>query len=84
MPVHLILQRALANLVEAVKLKGYRSAVRPDDAVERDGEAFLIGSRDGLNSADHAGAPGDQDPLAVRGIERDGDVGEDRTGGTRH
>ena len=44
------------------------------------GQPLLIGAGNGPDGADDPRATRDQDPLAVRGIERDRYVGEDRTG----
>ena len=55
-------------------------AVGPDDAVEGNGQALLIGPGNGRDGADNPRATRDQDPLAVSGIEGDRHIGEDRTG----
>ena len=80
MSVDCVLERAFPNLVEAIELERDATAVGPDEAVKGNGEALLIGPGNGLDAADNPRATWDQDPLTVRGIERDRYVGEDRTG----
>ena len=56
MPVDCVLERAFPNLVEAVEFERDALAVGPDEAVKGNGEALLIGPRNGLNAADDSRA----------------------------
>ena len=80
--VDLVDESGLAGLVEAKEAQGEVAAVEEDKPVEAHGEARLVGSADGLRGADDAGAAGDEDALAVGGVEGDRDGGEDRAGET--
>ena len=42
MPVHLVFERALADLIQAGKLQGHPSPIGEDEAVKPAGEPFLI------------------------------------------
>ena len=80
MAIDFILERTFPNLVEAVEFERNAAALRPEDAVEGNGEPFLIGPGNGPDGADNPRATRDEDPLAVSGIEGDRHIGEDRTG----
>ncbi len=80
MPVHLVFERALADLIQAGKLQGHPSPIGEDEAVKPDGEAFLILAGDGRRGSDDARAARDHHPLPVSGVERHGHGREDRAG----
>ena len=80
MSIDFVFECALPNLVEAVKFERNGASVGPDDAVKGHGQPLLISAGNGPDGADDPRATRDQDPLAVRGVERDRYVGEDRTG----
>ena len=62
MPIDFILERTFPDLVEAVEFERNAPAAGPEDAVEGNGEPFLIGPGNGCDRADNPRAARDQDP----------------------
>jgi len=80
MAVHLVFERRVSRLVQAVELQLDPAPVREDQTVETDGQPGLIPMAHGLGRADGAGASGHEDPLPVGGVEGDGDESQNGTG----
>ena len=78
--IHLVLERCRSHLVQAFKLERHPAAIGKDEAVEADSEAGLIAVGYGLSRTDGAGSPGDQDALAVAGVEGHGNLGQGGAG----
>ena len=77
-PVHLIFQGPLAELIEPVEFERNRAPIGQDQAVETHGQARLVLVRHGPGRANHPRPSRHQDALPVRRVKRDGDYRQDR------
>ena len=80
MPVHLVFQCALSDLIESVKVEGNPTSVREQQAVKAHHQPGLILGGDSRRRADHSRSSGHQNSLPIGGVKRNGHRRQHRAG----